>query len=471
MRKKITETTAAWGLGNPGQSKLFRVSSGPYVGRRVALIQTSASEIKLAWSDSPGSGWSSLATVASDACDGAFDARMTSIGDIHLIYSEQSTNYLVTKKLTLGEGSWSVGSKVTVYNGAQCYDPSLAVEPGGKLWLAYSRFVTPTRWIYVKSSSDGGATWGSGIGDAGDQISGGATFAWSRVVIDNNSVHVIYNDQDTALSIRSQPLSGGSWSAQYNIATGSGFDRHFDAGIAADGRLGVAFNRDQLYYREYDGSNWGAVAVLVSQPVMCPQMLFENNVPAVVYLDLIGGDMKVARFTDRRTGSFGSPVVLDDRSAPFDAVLLYDASADSYEDLTSQAASSTAADVYHSSSGCLVKDSGDTIYLGMDARFRIARLVLSTCGAGGSLLVSYFDGADWQAFTPAGGSPDLSAATTDLLFWTDYSSVPADWQKRLVNSQSRYWVKIEVSSGFTTGPVASQVSAASETNRMIFRRQ
>ncbi len=221
MRKKITETTAAWGLGNPGQSKLFRVSSGPYVGRRVALIQTSASEIKLAWSDSPGSGWSSLATVASDACDGAFDARMTSIGDIHLIYSEQSTNYLVTKKLTLGEGSWSVGSKVTVYNGAQCYDPSLAVEPGGKLWLAYSRFVTPTRWIYVKSSSDGGATWGSGIGDAGDQISGGATFAWSRVVIDNNSVHVIYNDQDTALSIRSQPLSGGSWSAQYNIATGS----------------------------------------------------------------------------------------------------------------------------------------------------------------------------------------------------------------------------------------------------------
>jgi hypothetical protein len=76
MQKKITETTAVGGLGNPGQTKLLSVPSGTYIGRRVALIQTAANDIKLAWSDSPGAGWSSLVTVASDARDGAFDAQM-----------------------------------------------------------------------------------------------------------------------------------------------------------------------------------------------------------------------------------------------------------------------------------------------------------------------------------------------------------------------------------------------------------
>jgi len=115
-------------------------------------------------------------------------------------------------------------------------------------------------------------------------------------------------------------------------------------------------------------------------------------------------------------------------------------------------------------------DSGDTLYLGMNSRFRFARMLLSTTGTGGTIIVSYWDGANWQAFTPANGSSDLTSSTVDLLFWTDYSATPDDWQKRAINSQMRYWVKIEVVSGYTTGPVGSQVSAASETNRLIFRR-
>jgi hypothetical protein len=470
MRKKITDTSAAQGLGNPGQAKLFRVSTGAYVNRRVALVQTSPTEIKLTWSDTPGSNWSNLTSVVSDARDGAFDARMSPNGDIHLVYSIQTTNYLTTRKLTLGEGSWSVGSAVTVYNGAQCFDPSLAIASDGSLWVAYSRFVSPSRSIYVKSSTDDGATWGSGAGDAGDQISGVSTFAWSRLVIDSLSVHTIYHNQDTALSIRSRALSGGSWSTAYNIATGSGFDRNFDAAVAPDNRLGVVFSRDQLYYREYDGANWGALTVLEDQPVICPQLLFENNIPAALYLDMIGGNVQVPMQTDRRTGSFSTPTQLDDRMAPLQSVLLYNAVADSYEDLTVQAGNQTAADVYHSANGSLVKDAGDALYLGLDTRFRFARLVLSTAGTGGTIISSYFDGAEWNAFTPANGVSDLSASPSDLLLWTDFGSIPDDWQKRTVNGLSRYWVKVEVASEFTTGPVGSQISAASELNRIIFRR-
>ena len=467
MQKKITETTVINGLGLPPQAKLFAVPAGIYVGRRVALMQTGASEIKLAWSDNPSNGWSSLITVASDAADGSFDARMANNADIHVVYAEESTAYLVTRKLTFGDGTWSVGAKVTINNGAQCYDPSLAIAATGDLWVSYSNFVSPNRTIYIKSSTDEGASWGSG---AGDQISSASLFAWSRVITDSASVHVIYNDQDTALSVRSRLLSGGSWTDAYAIATGSGFDSNLDAGIGSDGRIGVAWVRDQLYYREYDGSNWGAITVVETEPVLCPQVLFENNIPAIVFLDTINGDMKVARFTDRRTGIFSAPAVLDKRNSPFDAVLLYDASAATYQDLTAQASSPTTADVYHSSSGCLLKDSGDVVYLGMDARFRTSRLLLSTVGVGGTVQVSYWDGANWHAFTPANGAVGLDVSVVDLLFWTDYGSTPVDWQKRIVNSQLHYWVKIEVVSGYSTGPVASQISAASEIDRMILRR-
>ncbi len=470
MRKKITDTSAIYGLGNPGQAKLFRVASGAYVNRRVALVQTSPTEIKLAWSDAPGSSWSNLTTVVSDARDGAFDARMAPNGDIHLVYSNQTTNYLMTRRLTLGEGSWSVGSAVTIYSGAQCFDPSLAIASDNTLWVAYSRFVSPSRSIYAKSSSDNGATWGSGASDAGDQVSGASTFGWSRLVVDSGAVHVVYHDQDTALSMRSRSIGGGSWSAACNIATGSGFDRHFDAGLAPDNRLGVLFNRDQLYYREYDGANWGPLTVLADRPVLCPQLLFDNNIPAALYLDMIGGNLQVPMQTDRRTGSFSTPTRMDDRLAPLQSVLAYNAVGASYEDLTVPAGNQTTGDVYHSATGALIKEAGDALYLGLDARFRFLRLVLSTPGTGGTIVISYFDGTAWNAFTPAGGVSDLSTSPADLLLWTDFNGVPVDWQKRPVNGLSRYWVKIEVASGFATGPVASQVSAASELDRIIFRR-
>lgn len=471
MQKKITETTAAYPMGEPYQAKLFRVSSGIYLGRRAAVFQTSPTEIKLAWSDAPAAGWSSLVMVASDATDQSIDAVMTADGDIHVAYTETSTYQLVTRKLTFSGGIWSVGAKVTIYDGTQGYDPSLAVEPGGKLWVSFSRFVSPSRTIRAKSSTDGGATWGSGAADAGDQISAGSMFAWSQCLVDDYSVHVIFNDQDTALSICSQALSGGSWSSQYNIATGSSFGSHFHAAVGDDNRLGVAYYRDQLYFREYDGSNWGAVVVLVTEPVLCPQLVYEGNIPAVVYLKLLGNGSTVATYTDRRTGTFSSPEVLEARSAPLDAVVLYDASSDTYEDLTTEAGSESVADVYHASSGCVVKDAGDILYMGMDVRFASARLTLSTSGVGGTVMVSYWDGTNWQAFTPANGSTDLGSGSIDLLLWTDFSSMPDDWQKLTVNSQTRYWVKLEVNSAFATGPVGTQISAASETNRLIFRRQ
>ncbi len=470
MQKKIAETTAARGLANGYQSSLMRVSSGPHLGRLATVFQTLPGELKLSWSDAPASSWSAPQTIVTDTANETFDCRMDSQNNILLVYTQVTTGVLTFRKLDYDDGQWSVGSPAPIFNGNPGFDPSLVIDSEGTLWVSWSRFLSPVRRINVKSSTDGGATWGSGPDDSGDEIKGTVLFGWSMVVVDQNYVRVIYNDQDSALSIRSRALSGGTWSEAFDIATGSGFDENFDAAISADGRLGVVYNNIQLYYREFDGNAWQTAVVVDTDRGECPQLRFEQNLPVITYLSSFTGSQMLARCSNRRTGSFSLPAVLDNRTAPFDSVLLYEASSGSFQDLTSAAASGDVADLYHTESGCLIEESGDAAYLGMDNRFRSCRFLLSSPGAGGTVTFSYWDGAEWQNFTPAGGTVDFSSSTTDVLLWTDYHSIPVGWQKTAVSGHTGFWVKIEVTSSFTTGPVGSQVTAVSQLSRLKLRR-
>jgi len=470
MQKKITETETTHGLGYAYQANLMRVASGPCLGRLAAIVQTAAGVIKLIWSDSPGTSWSAPQTIVDNAANETFDCRMDGQNDILLVYCDNATGYLTFRRLVFADGQWTVGSPVVVFNGSPGFDPSLAVASDGTLWLSWSRFLSPVRRINIKSSVDGGATWGTGPDDSGDEIKGTILFGWSQVVIDYSRIHIIYNDQDNALSIRSRPLTGGDWSEAFNIATGAGFDQHFHAAVSSDGHLGVVFHQGGLWYREYDGSTWQVPVMIDSDPVSSPQLVFEQNIPVVSYLSLFTGSQMLARCSHRRTGSFATPMVLDNRARPFDSVVLYGAAGESYQDRSTAAESNTTADLFHSGSGCLFKETGDAVYLGMDDRFRICRFLLSTPGAGGGVEFSYWDGTSWQTFTPTGGTTDFSLATTDVLFWTDYHSVPAGWQKRAVDGNTRFWVKIEVTSAFATGPVGTQATSISELSRLVLRR-
>lgn len=470
MQKKITETTGSYGLGMPPGRKLLRVSSGQYAGRLVAIMQTSSGEIKYSYADRPYTSWSSLTVIATAAADQPCDCVMDNDGHIHVVYSENSTEYLVTRKLTFSGGTWSVGSKVTVYNGYPSRYPSLAIETGGKLWVSWTRIDGGVRYAHAKSSTDGGATWGSGPSDSGDALTAGASSAYSKVLVGPNDIHVVYTNGGLNLSIRSQPIAGGNWTGEYNIATGTTFDQHFDAAISSDGSLGVVFDHGQLKYREHNGVSWGSVVTLDSDGGDFPQLLFSDGVPAIVYLSSLASDQVLVKCTTRATGSFSSPAVLDERAKQFDSVTLYDASAASYADLTNAAGSSSTADIYHPNSSVLIKDSGDIIYLGMDQRFRYVKFLLSTAGSGGTVVYSYWDGSNWKAFTPTGGSFNLDSTDKNLLLWDDYVSMPGDWQKKLVNGQTRFWLKIEVDSAFTTGPIGSQITAASDLQAFIVRR-
>jgi hypothetical protein len=50
-----------------------------------------------------------------------------------------------------------------------------------------------------------------------------------------------------------------------------------------------------------------------------------------------------------------------------------------------------------------------------------------------------------------------------VMLWEDLSSAPSDWQQCSVNSVSKFWVRILVTTGFTTAPVGTQITAVPES--------
>lgn len=470
MQKKITETTAQNGLGQAPGKKLLKVSAGEFAGRLAALIQTAAGTINLYYADAPFTVWSAPLSIASDAVDDAFAAAIDASGNIHIFYTEVTTEYLVTKKLSFAAGIWTVGGKITIYNGNPSDFPTAAIEPVGRIWVSHTRYNGGLRYVYVKYSDDGGATWSSVAADPGTSLSTGFISAYSKIVAGPNELYVIYTAGGTDLFFTKRAISGGSWSSASIIAGTGTFDNHFDIFCNSEGLLGVVFDNDQLRYREYDGINWSSITTLDSDGGTFPQIDFFGNVPVAVYLHQYASGQIELKYTTKQSGSFAAPAVLDRGAKVFDNVTLYDSVSNGYADLTGPAASATSADIIHPATAALVKAFGDSIYLGLSKKYRYVRFLLSTAGIGGSVNYSYWDGNVWKAFVPQGGNFNLNAVDKQLLLWTDFESMPADWQLNPVNNIIRFWVRLKVDTAYTTAPVGSQITALSNLLGLSVRR-
>lgn len=461
MQKKITTTTASNPLGGPSSRTLLKITEGNYAGRRIAILATGSNEINLYWSDTPNHAWSSPLLVANDAADSPFDTLIIPGGDIYVTYIENTTDNLVFKKLTLNSSSWSVGSKVTVYNIDSCSNPSLVRESSGKIWLCWTNDVSATQTVRVKSSTDDGATFGSGPTDSGTAVSGGSASAIGRLLLGPSVLNVIYTDNGTGIYQKSIPLAGGSWSSAYTIASGTGFDSNFDCDGSSDGWLGVLYDDGEVKYRDFDGVNWSAVQTIDSIGGQIPQIRFVGRVPVLSYLPPTGADDAKLRSVDRVSGSFGSPEAFDQHARQFDSVFLYSAAYADTADLTSKSGGSFSAELFHPSSSTLFDAIGDTVYLGLDQRFRFLHIELSTVGAGGTIEYAYWDGANWKAFTPVDTKYAFDQACKDVRLWADYNSIPSDWGRRLIDTTDRFWIRLNVSAAFTTAPIGSTLTTIS----------
>lgn len=470
MLKKITTTTSASSFGSPPGKKIFKIPSGEYANRMIVILKTSDSEIKFATADKPYTSWSPLTAIVSDADVAPFDAVIDSNGNVHLVYIEQTTRYIVAVKLTYASGGWTAGSKVYIYNGAQTNYPSLGIDSSDKLSVAYIKAVGGNFDLYLKSSTDSGASWTNGAASDGELLKATTSIVAPKIVTGPNYLYLVYSVDWSDIMVRSKLHSGVTWSSEYTIYSGANLDENFDAAINADGLLGVVFDDNAIKYREYDGSNWSSVITVDANEGEFPQLVFQNNVPIVYYLYPFNSDQIEIRYSHRATGIFSVPQTLSSSRAVFDKLLLYNSLAATYEDLTTAASNDSSADVMHSSNSKLLSQPGDIVYLGLADKFRFIKFLLSTAGSGGTVSYSYWDGSNWVSFTPGGGLFHLTAADYDLSLWDDLDSIPLDWQKKTINSSHLFWIKIDVSSAFSVAPVGSQLTAINNIEAINIRR-
>lgn len=470
MLKKITTTTSASSFGLPPGKKIFKIESGEYAKRMIVILRTSDHEIKFAVADKPYTTWSSLTTIVSDSEIAPFDAAIDTSGNVHLVDVEQTTRYLVSVKLVYADGHWVAGSKVYIYAGAQTNYPSIGVDNSDNLWVAYLKAVSSNFDLYIKSSSDSGATWTYGSASDGDLLKATTTNIVPKVLSSADYLYVVYSSDWSDMKLCAKPTSGTVWGSEFTIASGANVDEHFDAAITKEGLLGVVFDDTAIKYREYDGSNWGSVITIDANGGKFPQLVFQNNIPIIYYLYPYNTDQIEIKYCHRATGLFSAPQTLASNRAVFEKFLLYNTSSATYEDLTTAAANDTSADVLHSNNNKMLSKAGDLVYLGLSNKFRFIKMLLSSVGTGGAVAYSYWDGSNWVSFTPADGAYHLTSAGYDLLLWDDISSIPLDWQKKVVDGSNLFWMKIEVVSDFTTSPVGSQITSISDIEAVNIRR-
>jgi len=467
MQNHLTNSSALYRTGISPNRRLLKVPSGPYAGRMAVLVQTSPTEIKLSRSDYPYTYWTVPTLMISDTADYPFDAVMDTEGNIYAAYTLNSNNDLAVRKLTFSSGVWSAGALNTLYNGDDNYYPSINIEPSGRLWVSWSRLSSGQYYINVKYSTDGGVNWSGGPTSYGTALSAGAASAYSKIVVSDPYLYAFYSLGGTKLALRAKHSSASLWDDELELASGSALDHDFDAAGSVDGRIGVVFDDNRIRFREFDGNIWGALIDIDAAAGSFPQLKYFNNSPYIVYLTSYGAGQSKMMYSCRLTDNFESPAILDSVKNALSKVFCYRAANGNYKDLTTAAADATAGDIYHADSGVVFKDSGDALYLGLDRKYNYLKIILSAVGAGGMISWQYFNGEVWIGFVPSGGIYHFTSADKELLLWDDYSSLPGDWQKSNLNGAEKFWLKVAVTSPFSTGPIGTQITCIPNPSGII----
>lgn len=467
MQKLLDTSTALYPTGLVTQRKIFRVPSGVYAGRGAALFQKTAGTIVLVFADPPFSVWLAVQNVVTDSADLPFSATMDKEGNLYVVYTQVTTLALLSVKLPFANGVWTVGTVRQILTADSNYYPVIIKDRTDRLWAVWTRLAAADSKYYLsaKSSINDGATWGSGPTDFGTTLTSGvASPVYGQIEIFNDRVYAVYTDGGVKLANRYFPVLGSVWSSEEVLATGSGFDSNFALRASADGKLGIAYIYSSGFsYREFDGTVWSG-ALPIDTGGSAPLLVFPNGKPTVLYLKNFGTGQNQLVYSQKGESGFGTAISLFTAEAAFTKVLVYDASAAvKFQDKTAEAASTTAGDVLHSTSGAMLKDTGDALYLGTEEPFHFFRVLSSVAGAGGVVTYSYWNGSEWAAFVPNSGNYNFTDSGAGVYLWSDRSQIPSGWLKASVAGAVKYWLKVEVATAFSTGPAGTQLSAIPET--------
>ncbi|MFQ5606490.1 MAG: hypothetical protein ACE5GA_00980, partial [Candidatus Zixiibacteriota bacterium] len=412
----------------------------------------------------PYTSWSGAVSLAVDADNSPFDCWMDSAGDIFLVYTKVTTFDLLFRRITFSSGAWTAGAAVTIYSADDCFFPSITFEDPLRLWVTYTRLSGGSYYINAQKSDTWGVTWVAG---AGETLSAAGTSAFSQIVVSGNWVYAIFTLSGTKLALKDKHVSISLFNDEQTLASGAGFDEHFHASVAPDGRVGVLYDHGSLRYREYDGTQWLASREIDSVGGEYPRVSFPGNVTLLTYLSSFGTNQNRLLYSSAQGGTFSTPADLSASRSTLASVTAFESSSGTYENLTSQASSAGAADVFHSASGALLKSANDALYLGQSERFSMVQVILSTVGAGGAVAWQYFDGSGWVNVTPVDGAYHLTLGARELAIWNDLDSTPANWQTTTVNGVTGFFIRALVTAAFTTAPIGSQITAVPYTVALV----
>ena len=470
MQRLIDTSTAFYGAGNSPTHKLFTINSGAYIGRQVVVYSASPSMIKFSYADAPYTSWSTPQTLASNAADYPVAAVMDDDGNVYVVYTAQTTLDLLFRKLTYGAGVWSVGSEVTIYNDKDNYFPTILKDVFNQLIVCWTCYDSSTGNYIIRSkqSSNEGSLWGGGPSDAGSALTSGSSGCYNQLVYRQPYIYCIYTDGGSKLAYRRIPDGGVYWENEAVLYTGSSLSDALSAAVSEAGAIiGVAFSASgKLWYLEYDLSNWSGAYEIAASSATPPLLLYSGATPYVIYGVAVGTGQTELQYRCKIGVGFAAAVAVSPELARFKYVVLYDANGSpGFQYLTNEAGNDTAADVSHTSSSKLIQSVGDAIYLGADDKFATCQILLSTAGdTSGAVSWAYFDGTAWVTFTPQSGAYNFDQLSQRVRLWSDSASAPADWQRATVDLRTAYWIKITVTSAYTTAPIGSQITPLSNIN-------
>lgn len=469
MQSLIDTSTAFYGAGNSTARRQLKLRSGPYAGRKIVVYNSSPTTIKFAYADAPYTSWSLPVEITNAAADYPSSCCLDDSGNVHAVYTKQTTFDLAYRKLTFNAGIWSVGSEVVVYSDKDNYFPSISIDPLGRLHVSFTSYDSGGNLYYIrhKRSLTGGDSWGGGPTDPGDELTGGSLAAYSQLVRWSDYTVCVYTDGATKLAI-SRLLDGTTlWESEIVAYTGVFLSDRFAAAASDPAAiLGIAFEATgRLNYIEYDGAAFSGVFDIAPSPTSPPLLLFNGANPCVIYgVDLGAGQTEV--YYRVKTGvGFTAAAPLTPELRSFAWVYVYDDSAaQQYAGRVSEAANLTAADLFHPTSGKLLEANNDALFLGADAPFAEVNFILSTAGSGGVVSWAYWNGTSWESFTPSSGAYHFDQNSKRVRLWIDSASAPSDWQTLKIENKTAYWIKITVTTPFVTAPIGTQVTPLPQIN-------
>lgn len=472
MQKLIDTSTAFYGAGNATTRRLFTIGSGVYSGRQIVIYSSSPSTIKFSYADAPYISWSTPQTISAASADYPASACMDSDGNVYVVYTAQTTLDLAFRKLTFVSGDWSVGSEVLVYNDKDNYFPSILRDATGKLnvcWTCYDAGAG-NYTIRAKQSGSDGVQWGGGPSDAGNALSAGSGGCYGQLVSLSPYIYCCYTDGGTKLAYRRIPEGGVYWESEITLYTGTALADSFSAAKSDSGAIiGIAFNGSgKIWYVEYDTANWSGLYEIAATTSTAPLLIFNGASPYVIFGVSVGSGQIEMKYRCKNGTGFAAETNLSPELTRFKHVLLYDADgAPTIQNLTGAAGNSSTADVIHTSSNRLLQSLNDCIYLAADDKFAVCDITLSTVGdAFGVVSWAYWNGSAWATFTPASGGYNFDQTVQRARLWNDSASAPADWQKTTVDLKSAYWIKITVTTAYTTAPIGSQLTPLADINHV-----